>query len=246
MHLAHVLQSKRISQADHAFIVAACDLQMRRDFCPAWGLEPWPCSPFSGLSGLKAADYHPVFGQDNIGTPDALGFHDDQAGYIYSRWMVSRDPIDGTTPSHEDLEMRGDPDCNQWWRMPDGRETASEACDAVEGDSYPIEVSIAGHSRKIMVSNFVLPAWWTPGAPGPYDFLGKLKAPFTMTAGGYMIIRDRGHIVNIFADDLEHLAALDPEHRDHHQAMARARRAHVGLKLGDPMSRTARRHATIG
>ena len=60
---------------------------------------------------------------------------------------------------------------------------AIEICDPVEADSYTI------YGQE--VSNFVTP-WWF-GNPLPagakYDFLGKLLAPFSMTAGGYFSSR---------------------------------------------------------
>jgi hypothetical protein len=128
--------------------------------------------------------------------------------------------------------MRGDPPCDVWWKMPDGREVAAEVGDPVEGDSYPVTVTIAGHTRTIQMSNFILPAWKDPASKGPYDYLGLLKAPFAMTPGGYMIIRDpkTGETQDVFA------AEADGAHR------------HLGRKLlamkrADSHSRAARRLA---
>jgi len=57
-------------------------------------------------------------------------------------------------------------------------------CDPVESDAYPIAVL----DKPVMVSNFVLPAWFDAQASqGPFDKMGKLTAPFTMTPGGYLV-----------------------------------------------------------
>jgi hypothetical protein len=38
------------------------------------------------------------------------------------------------------------------------------------------------------VSNFVLPAYFNPWAPGPYDHVGVLKKPFSLDKGGYAVL----------------------------------------------------------
>ena len=44
----------------------------------------------------------------------------------------------------------------------------------------------------VSVSNFLFPSWFNPEATlklnAPFDYLKKLTAPFTMDAGGYMIV----------------------------------------------------------
>jgi hypothetical protein len=94
--------------------------------------------------------------------------------------------------SHEVLEAIGDPYANWWADGPD-YEHALELADPVEGDSYDI--------GGVSVSNFVGPKWFRKG-DGPYDWMGKLSAPFTMTPGGYMIVRTSSTDVRqIFAHD---------------------------------------------
>lgn len=52
------------------------------------------------------------------------------------------------------------------------------------------------------VSNYVLPSWFDPNGKYPYDRMGLLKAPLTMTAGGYMIVRDAaGNETDVFAQN---------------------------------------------
>jgi hypothetical protein len=52
------------------------------------------------------------------------------------------------------------------------------------------------------MSNFVHPSWFEPfdHPPGTkFDHLGLLKKPFTMTKGGYMIIKKKGKVSQVFA-----------------------------------------------
>jgi len=49
----------------------------------------------------------------------------------------------------------------------------------------------------LQMSNFVYPAWFEPfkhPRGTKYDHLGLLKAPFTMTKGGYVIVKRRGKV----------------------------------------------------
>lgn len=85
--------------------------------------------------------------------------------------------------SHEVLETIGDPYVG-WWSDFDGtREIALEVCDPVQGDSYEID--------GIAVSNFVGPRYFSQG-PGPYDYMGSLTAPLTLSPGGYIVLREDG------------------------------------------------------
>jgi hypothetical protein len=59
----------------------------------------------------------------------------------------------------------------------------------VEEDTFEVD--------GIPMSNFLHPSWFEPfkhPAGTKYDHLGKLKAPYTMTKGGYMIIMKNGKI----------------------------------------------------
>jgi hypothetical protein len=55
----------------------------------------------------------------------------------------------------------------------------------------------------VEVSNFVLPAWFDPipvdGAK--FDWLGKLSKPFSMTKGGYVIVRNQGSVSQVFGEE---------------------------------------------
>jgi hypothetical protein len=94
--------------------------------------------------------------------------------------------------SHEVLEWWYDPACNDWSDR--GRSSvAKELCDPVEQDWYLID--------GVAVSNYILPAWFNPlDKVGPFDYLGKLTKPFSMTKGGYWIEMVDGGVRQVFAN----------------------------------------------
>ena len=65
----------------------------------------------------------------------------------------------------------------------DRRLWSREVCDPVQENTYAIEAG----GMHVAVSNFVLPAYFNPAAPGPYDHLGVLSKPFTLAKGGYAV-----------------------------------------------------------
>lgn len=239
-------KSAKLSDQEALFHIAACDLAMRRDFCPAWNLEPWPCVLYRNVSELPAGSFYPMYILDHIGMEGAVGYHDNSLGYVYGR-ILAQDSYTATTDDHETKEMRLDPYCNQWREMPGGDFVAFEACDPVQGDRYPVEVTVAGETRTLMMANFILPAWFDKDAPGPYDYMGRLKQPFSMTPGGYLIIRKRGTntVENVFADHSDHIESLVVQGQvpAFARIIAEVRKEHVALKMADRGSRTYRRHA---
>lgn len=177
------------------FIAAAVDQQMRAHVAKFYDVEePWTVSALSSLEGLRDAPgvRKVLTFRPKLGVAGALGFHTEAVGVDYAEALPPRvggPTIDGTTASHEVIETFVDPGCDQSWPMPDGSRVDFEAGDPVESDSYPITVTMGREARVVMVSNFVTPAWFglgdQPPAFGLYDYLGKLRAPFTMTPGGY-------------------------------------------------------------
>lgn len=218
-------RSKVLVDRELEFAAVACDIQMREHFAPAWGFEPWPVV---GYADAPAGAY-PIAAVDDIDASNTLGFHDDILGAIYGRVLVQDLAGTSITWSHEALEMRLDPTCDQWRDMGDGTQTALEACDAVEGDAYSVSVELFGEKREVMVSNFVLPAFFLPGSQGPWDYMERLTAPLTMTPGGYMIMLKDGVVSSVFAKTSTE--------------MRRGRVLRLGRKLSDRLSRTYRRYA---
>lgn len=72
--------------------------------------------------------------------------------------------------SHELLELLGDVGANMWADKQDGsnKTCAREMCDVVQNTGYSA-------TNGVWVSNFLLPAYWIPGAPGPFDHLAVMS-----------------------------------------------------------------------
>jgi hypothetical protein len=222
-----------------AFMAAAINLQMQRDVAPAWGGDVWSCVALDSLAGVKGTQARKVLTfRTKLRVGGALGFHTETSGLVYAEALppAVRPPgegIDGTTASHEVVETFGDPSCNAYLPGPSGRRLARELADAVEADAYPIAVRIGPETRQVMVSNFVLPAWFSGGA-GPYDFLQRLKAPETMTAGGYFEYLDgSGDSQQVFADGRGRLAWLAKMTNHTSRVQARVAAAFSGVGRAD-------------
>ena len=235
--VAIVNESSRLADADLDTIVEALTLQLARDVLPAWWSLPFPISVVRGLDQVGPAAFPLVV----LDTPDqagALGYHSETPdGRPYGRVFVSPTLDAGgtilsgpnavsVTLSHEVIELVGDLSCNLWAERADGSQVARELADPVEGDAY--DIALDG-GRTVSVSNFVLPAWFSPRSPQgvPTDYLGKLFEPFAMTPGGYMIVRSTsGEVGQVFGS------------LDAHAAFT----AKLGTKI-HPAGRTARRGA---
>jgi hypothetical protein len=136
--------------------------------------------------------------------PGAVAYHDVNGTEVPVVWLArtacnsltsGADSVSSAL-SHELLEAAGDPFVNAWRDDGRGAEWAQELCDAVQESGYT--------QAGIAVSNFVLPAFFAPGAAGPYDYLGTLGrpavfAPLETAGGGYQIRRTgAGGEVSVF------------------------------------------------
>ena len=94
------------------------------------------------------------------------------------------------TFTHEVLEALADPWINLAAQTGAGQFYAVEVGDPVESDRFAYLIG------AVKVSDFVLPAWFIPGHPGPYDCLGSraadglggvspVSAPLELASGGY-------------------------------------------------------------
>jgi hypothetical protein len=176
-----VNQSSMVSPADLAAAVVALQLQVSQHFAAAWGID---CNLQSSTDPNVAGEK--IFLLDTIDQADALGYHtldntDAPVGFVAVKTTEDAGDHWQSTLSHELLEQLLDPDASCVAVVSfQGKATgmAYEACDAVENDEYEI--------NGVPVSNFLLPKWFDSGAKGPFDYMGKLAASLTMSAGGYV------------------------------------------------------------
>lgn len=187
--IAIINESKTLDDAALAVVVAALQVQVTRDFAPAWGtgatlvLVPRGATPAPDAWQLAALDH-----TDDAG---ALGYHEvTDAGLPLGKAFVADDIADGlswsVTLSHELLEMLADPQADQTVPGPDGRLYAREVCDPCEDDQFGYLIGGPDPGPGIRVSDFVRPAYYTTG-PGPFDHTDALKSALPgMAVGGYL------------------------------------------------------------
>jgi hypothetical protein len=109
--------------------------------------------------------------------------------------------------SHEILETAGDEGANQFANDNKGLMHAVEMCDAVEIQTYGITCK---DGTMVQVSNWLLRAWFIPGASAPYEYMtlakiaGAVSPPGPLQTasghgGNYQIISKWGGSKQVFA-----------------------------------------------
>ena len=174
-------------------LTAALQKCYDQHFLPVWG---YPVKLYN-TKVAKPSDWQFVY-FDDADTAGALGYHDlTQDGQPISKIFVKTTLADNqlvsVTACHELFEMAIDPIANLWAEDKDGTEYAYEMSDAVEEDTFPVD--------GIEMSNFVHPSWFEPFQHPPgtkFDHLGLLTKPFSMTKGGYVIVKKNGKVTQNF------------------------------------------------
>lgn len=162
-------------------------------FLPIWG---YPVKLYN-TKVPKPTDWQFVY-FDDADTAGALGYHDltkdgQPVAKVFVKTTLADNQLVSVTASHELFEMVIDPIANLWAEAADGTEYAYEMSDPVEEDTFLVD--------GIQMSNFVHPSWFEPFRHPPgtkFDHLGLLKKPFAMTKGGYVIIKKKGKVTEVF------------------------------------------------
>jgi hypothetical protein len=162
-------------------------------FLPVWG---YPVRLYNATAA-KPTDWQLVY-FDNADQAGALGYHDlTQNGQpiskIFVKTTLAANELVSVTACHELFEMVIDPIANLWAQAADGTEYAYEMCDPVEEDTFLVD--------GIAMSNFLHPAWFEPfkhPTGTKFDHLGVLTKPFSMSKGGYMILKKQGKVSEVF------------------------------------------------
>lgn len=190
--------------AAHA-MVDACRAQVELHFTPAWSRLPALPQLFEGRA-LVPRGMPLLVLVDSSDQAGALGYHTqefdgDIVGIVAAApvLVAGGSLLTGSLSvaavlSHEILETHADPFVNIWADGPDGRLWAFEMCDPVQDGWYDI--------NGVAVSSFVMPAFWDRWAPvgARFDWLGALQAPFSLTLGGYAVVRTgTGEVLQIGA-----------------------------------------------
>jgi hypothetical protein len=170
-------------------------------FLPVWG---YPVTLYN-TTKAKSSDWQLVYFED-ADAAGALGYHDltikgQPVSKIFVKTTLDDHQLVSVTACHELFEMAIDPIANLRAEAKDGTEYAYEMCDAVEDDTFLVD--------GIAMSNFLHPSWFEPFKHPPktkFDHLGRLKAPFTMTKGGYVITKKNGKVKEVFANEAKRKA----------------------------------------
>jgi hypothetical protein len=202
-----------ITPAVLAHIAEAVQNQVQREFAAEWGAQA------TLRVGANANDIQPgEWAYGFVGTlpnaPGASAYHDiTNVGVPFALCAVTTcASLFGPTgvsvdASHEILETAGDEGANQFANDDSGQLHAMEMCDAVEIQTYSKTCS---DGTVVQVSNWLLRAWFTPGAPGPYEYMSLANiagatapsGPLQTAAGNggnYQIVSNWGGDKQVFA-----------------------------------------------
>ena len=180
-----------VSDADVSKAVAALQIQLDRDWQPAWGTTA--TLTFYNKNQTVPQTSWIILIMDNSDITGALGYHDENAssrpyGKVFVKDAIRYGYSWTVTLSHELLEMMADPFVNltvfRQTSATGGRLYAYESCDAVENDRYGYRIN------NILVSDFQYPAWFdaTPRAGSKFDHMGYCTTSYQILPGGYMPI----------------------------------------------------------
>lgn len=164
------------------------------------------CRVGSSPSDIQPGETAFVMFGDLKNVPGAIAYHDTDGHGVpvaYDAVSLSNSLFGAgnswsVAVSHEVAETLGNPGCNLWADCLNGKQVARERCDAVEQQTFPIEVG----GQTVYVSNFLLDSFFTPNGVAPYDFLSSVRpnpdaptAPFTTASadgGNYQIVENSG------------------------------------------------------
>ena len=238
MNFSIVNESTMVTAAD-SHVLAECLQHSLAVFCDQWGLVH---PRVEAVQGAAAGTQEQAEGEclivlfDDADQQGALGYHTltpdgkpyaevfvrdsvaDLSGATSVQGVLPRDLLLATLMSvidHEGKEAALDPDAADMVDDGTGTLWAKEACDAVESDNDPTPITLHdGTTVTATLSNHLLPDYFRPGSPGPWDHSGKLTGPFTYDKGGYVIVEKGGQIQQLFGDEIadwrkaDHIAAF--------------------------------------
>ena len=190
--IAVINEGSEVSDPQVAQLVAALQVQVSRDFAPAWGVDADLRVVANRAAAAPGEWWLAIL--DDADQAGALGYHDlTSEGLPLGKVFARTTRLDGgnwtVTASHELLEMLGDPDINLTVLVQDQNQTAGrlyayEVCDACEDDAFAYQVN------GVQVSDFVFPSWFETSHPAgsvQFDYGKHLKKPVpALLPGGYI------------------------------------------------------------
>lgn len=191
MRFQLVNESTVITATQAKAIVAALKLQAPQ-VAKAWQRYEWTITYQASIDNVPA-DAIPVVILDDADQANALAYHDtDPHGRPYCKvfartiMKAGGSVLTGSlsvsaATSHEVIECFCDPPALFWSQDSQGQLIALEACDPVQDIAYEL--------NGVAVSDFCLPAYFSPLSPGPYSHCDSISNPAPgLTKGGYAIV----------------------------------------------------------
>ncbi|SOE87107.1 hypothetical protein SAMN05446935_7666 [Burkholderia sp. YR290] len=214
----------KLSPAVLSHIAEAVSSQMNGEFAKEWGASA-TLRVGENVDDIKPGEWVYAFVEHLPNAPsDASAYHDiNNNGVPYALCAVttcgSLYGPDGVSvdASHEILETAGDEGANQFANDNEGQFHAFEMCDAVEIQTYG---KTCADGTVVRVSNWLLRAWFIPGASGPFEYMtsanikgahapsGPLKTAAGQ-GGNYQIVSKAGPEKQVFAAGAKHGFAFE-------------------------------------
>lgn len=192
----------QVTPAYLARVAAACAAQLANDVRPIWGGPPFGTRVGASPQDVQVGEMVFSIVDSLPDAPGAIAYHDVAGGDVPVAFLAlstcnSLTDV-STAISHELCETMGDAACDLWADDGAGHEWARELCDAVESNSYAVDLEDG--QPPIMVSDWLLPAFFAPGGVAPFSFMATMPSPtgnapagpFQVAAGGYQIQRQSG------------------------------------------------------
>jgi len=194
-------------------IAEAVQNQVNQEFAAEWGAQA-TIRVGANSTDIQPGEWAYVFLPSLPDAPGASAYHDINGnGVPFALCAVTTcGSLLGPTgvsvdASHEILETAGDQGANQFANDNSGLLHAVEMCDAVEVQTYG---KTCKDGTVVQVSNWLLRAWFIPGAAGPYDYMtvaalpGAVSPPGSLQTapghgGNYQIISKWGGDKQVFA-----------------------------------------------
>jgi hypothetical protein len=227
---------------------------VKRDFTPIWGVEA--AIFYTPSTATPSADHWVLALLDDADQAGALGYHDvsptgQPLGKAFVRTTLAAGDTFSVTVSHELLEMLVDPEINLSAEFDDATGAPSkfyayEICDACEDDPLGYEIEIpagwVGAGQKILVSDFVTPAWFEPEAvsSATFDFQKHISASFQILKNGYIGVLD---LADLAAGWQQSINSADPRIRAKVRPYVGSRRMRRMIRRRDWLKSTYKTHA---
>jgi hypothetical protein len=218
-HVQIINASTVVSDDDLRDYTEALQIQVTEHFSPAWNCNAVLTFVPKGQTPDPKQWWLTVL--DDVPQGDFLGYHDVTptglpVGKVFAKLDLQYGDSVSVTLSHELVELLADPSCTDCMSTWQGNLIyAKETADACEADNLGYEITIKS-GRKILVSDFVLPAYFcdeqTEGTTPKYDFCGHITKPFQILPGGYMSYLDtsKGEGWKEFTADDHNVASRKP------------------------------------